>query len=355
MSFEDRIRSSLDLALGELTARFEADLRTLVERLVAAAVEDRDEALAVVRRDAQDQATADLQRQIEEAEARVRLTIDEAVNEARTDERAKATAEVRHFADAETAQQVSDALAVADARFTSALAVADAAAEQRLTESLVEASVRQREAEMAALTRLLESVRGLDGAATLSEVLDALGQSAGREASRAVVFVVRNDRLLGWKLSGFGVKDTQPKSIDLGLSDSGVVGLAVATSRPVATKDGEDRATGPGFAQLPADWTGLAVPVIVGGRVVAVVYADGLTIDGRDQVVPNGWPEVIEILARHAARCLEALTVQKAASSVAPRFWVPGTGRPNPASDRSAAKPVAQSPSPSGSPQGVTT
>ena len=27
---------------------------------------------------------------------------------------------------------------------------------------------------------------------------------------------------------------------------------------------------------------GLAVPVIVGGRVVAVVYADAVTIDGND-------------------------------------------------------------------------
>jgi hypothetical protein len=349
MDLEDRIRSSVETSLDELTARLDADVRTLVERLVTVALEERDEALAVARRDTRDEATADLQRQIEEAEARVRLTIDEAVNEARTDERAKTTAEVRHLAEVETAQQVSDALAEADAQFKSVLADAEAAAEQRLLENLVEARVREREAGLAALTRLLENVRGLDGATTLSEVLDALGQAAGREASRAAVFVVRNDRLLGWKLAGFGTMDTQPKSLDLGLTESGVVGLAVGTSRPVATRDGPNGAAGPGFAQLPADRTGLAVPVIVGGRVVAVVYADSLTIDARDHVVPNGWPEVIEILARHAARCLEALTVQKAASSATPRFWVSGAGRTSPASDSAAAK-LAQSPSPPGSP-----
>ena len=54
---------------------------------------------------------------------------------------------------------------------------------------------------------------------------------------------------------------------------------------------------------------GLGVPVIVGGRVVAVVYADGVTEDGNEKLVPSGWPEVIEILTRHAARCLESLTV----------------------------------------------
>jgi hypothetical protein len=56
---------------------------------------------------------------------------------------------------------------------------------------------------------------------------------------------------------------------------------------------------------------GLAVPVIVGGRVVAVVYGDSVTLDGQDRGTPSGWPEVIEVLARHAGRCLEALTTQK--------------------------------------------
>ena len=56
---------------------------------------------------------------------------------------------------------------------------------------------------------------------------------------------------------------------------------------------------------------GLAMPVVVGGRVVAVLYGDGVTEDGREQVVPSPWPEALEILSRHAAKCLEALTVQK--------------------------------------------
>jgi hypothetical protein len=50
-----------------------------------------------------------------------------------------------------------------------------------------------------------------------------------------------------------------------------------------------------------------------------------VTSDGTEQVVPSGWPEVIEMLTRHAARCLEALTVQKAATVASPRFWVPAT------------------------------
>ena len=305
MALEDRIRSSVDTALGELTARLDKDVRAVIQQLVTVALEERDEALAVVRRETLDEASATTQRQIEDAEARVRATLNEAVDEARTDERMRAASDVRHQLDE-----------------------ADAKAEQRLKQTVADAQVREREADLAALTRLLESVRGLDGATSLSEVLDALGQAAGREASRAAVLVIRNERLLGWKLAGFGSRDTQPKTIDLSLDDSGVIGLAVSTARPVTTRDSHAAAEGPGFANLPADRMGFAVPVIVGGRVVAVVYADSLTSEGREHVVPSGWPEVIEILSRHAARCLEALTVQKAASAPSPRFWVPGAARP---------------------------
>ncbi len=324
MALEDRIRSSFDIALGELTARLDQDVRAIVEQLVAVAVEEREGALALVRQDTMAEAAADTQRHIEEAEARVRATIDDAVNDARADERTRAAMEVRQLVRAETDQQLTEVMAAAESRMTQALADADAKAEQRLEERVAAASVREREAEMAALTRLLESVRGLDGAATLSEVLDALGQAAGREASRAAVLVLKHERLFGWKLSGFGPLDTQARSIDLGFNESGVIGVAAGTARPVTTRDSETAAAGPGFAHLPADRMGFAVPVIVGGRVVAVVYADSVTVTGREHAVPSGWPEVIELLARHAARCLEALSVQKAVSPPSPRFWVAG-------------------------------
>jgi hypothetical protein len=171
--------------------------------------------------------------------------------------------------------------------------------------------VKEREIEMAGVTRLLESVRGLDGAASLSEVLDALALGAGREAARAAVVVLRGDRINGWRLSGFGPRDGQPKSIDLPLAESGVIGLAVAAARAVTTRDGQSAAAGPGFDKLPPDRMGLAVPVVVGGRVVAVVYADAVTLDGHERPVPSSWPELIEVLARHAGRCLEALTAQR--------------------------------------------
>jgi hypothetical protein len=355
MSLDDRIRTSVDAALTELSARVDKDLRALVDQLITVALEERDEALIVARRAALDEAQADTQQQIEEAEARVRATIDEAVTEARADERTKTAIEVRKLVEAEAEQKMHEAAAAADARMKMALADADAKATTALHQSVNEARVREREAEMAAVTRLLESIRGLDGATSLSEVLDALGQAAGREASRAAVLVLRNERLLGWKLSGFGARDAQPKGIDLGLNDSGVIGLAVGTARPVTTRDSQTAAEGPIFAHLPADRMGFAVPVIVAGRVVAVVYADSMS-EGKEHAVPSGWPEIIEVLARHAARCLEALAAQKAVSPPSPRFWVPTSGKQQPpgsSQQSNTASDASSPPSPSGRPPGV--
>ena len=356
MASEHHIRTQVDAAVHEFSDRLDKEVRALVDSVVTAAVEEHEAALAAARHDAFVEAAADTQRQIAEAEARVHATMEEAVSAAREDERAQFANEIRQLVEAETAQALAEASAAADTRLQSALADAEAHAARLLHERVNEARAREREAEMAALTRLLESIRGLDGATSLSEVLDALAQAAAREPSRAAVLVLRSDRLLGWKLTGFGARDTQPKGVDLGLTESGVIGMAVTAARPMSTRDSHVAADGPGFAQLPADRLGFAVPVIVGGRVVAVVYADSVASDGREHSVPSGWPEVIEVLTRHAARCLEALSAQKAASAPA-RTAVSSTGRPASgmpaAKNKSASDPSALPPEPD-APPGVS-
>jgi hypothetical protein len=275
MALEDRIRSSIETALGGLATRVNEDVRTVMQELISVAVADRDEALDAARREAREQAVAEMQRHVEEAEA-------------------------------------------------------------------------------GALTRLVESVRALDQAGSLTDVLDALAQTASREASRVAVFVVRNERLLGWRFAGFGETDAEPKAIQLGFDNSGVIGMAVSSGRTVTTREGHSGGDGPGFVSLPPDHLGVAIPVRVGGRVVAAVYADSVTIDGRTQL-SSVWPQVIELLARHAARCLEALTVQKTASPQSPRFWAAGAARSNQAGEGSAVRSLAETQSPSNVVPGVMT
>ena len=60
------------------------------------------------------------------------------------------------------------------------------------------------DAQLTGAIRLLESVRALDGAASLTEVLDALTFAAAKEAGRSAMLVVKGDRLIGWRTTGFG-------------------------------------------------------------------------------------------------------------------------------------------------------
>jgi len=272
MALEDRIRTSVGQALKGLTT----DLLTISQDEVS--------------------------RQVGEAESRLRAEFDQRAADLGEKEREA------------SARQLAEAQHQFEARLETAVADAEARAVAATEASAAAARVGEREQEIACMTRLVESIRGLDGATSLSEVLDALALAAARETARAAVVVVKGDHVVGWRLSGFGHRDAQPKAVDLLLSESGVIGLAATSARVATSREGD--ADGPGFEDLPADRRGLAAPVLVGGRVVAVVYADGLHGEGPDgHAVPNPWPEVVEVLARHAGRCLEALTAQKTGGS----------------------------------------
>jgi hypothetical protein len=302
MSLEDRVHASVDQAV-----------RNLVQQVLSDAIEDRTVAVAAARDEALAVAELTTEARLADAEARHRTHLTDALIAARSDERERASQDVRSQMDAAAQTQIVEAIATVEGRLGKVLADAQAEAAEDLTRAVAAARAREREVEMAGVSRLLESIRGLDGAATQAEVLDALALASARETARAAVLVPRGDRVQGWKLSGFGSRDSQPKAIDLNVNDAGVVGLAMTTARAATTRDASSPLVGPGFEPLPNDRLGFAVPVVAGGRVVAIVYADGISSEGNDRSVPNGWPEVVEVLARHAGRCLEALAAVKAA------------------------------------------
>ncbi len=339
MALDDRIRTSVDQAVGALVAEVrlacdedaarrvaEAEARLTAEfsqKLTDAQAEWRALADAELREAVDAAATrarADAQAQFDEQLRAAVAAATERVNDvdarvASVQSEYDARLQAQHdtlTAQLEAARLDADArlqAAAGDAetRLQAAVGDAEARAIAATQAAAAVARAREREQETAGMPRLVESIRGLDGASSLSEVLDALALAAAREAARAAVFVVKTDRAVGWRLAGFGARDTQPKSVDLDLKDTSLIGLAATSSRAAVSRDGDT--TGPGFEPLPADRRGVAMPVVVGGRAVAVLYADGAT--GAEGAA---WPEVIEVLARHAGRCLEALTAQKAAN-----------------------------------------
>jgi flagellar biosynthesis/type III secretory pathway protein FliH len=130
--------------------------------------------------------------------------------------------------------------------------------------------------------RLAESVRVIGSARSLAEILDTLVSCAGRESERAGVWVIRAGRLRHWRSTGAAAAEP-----DLALDDRGAVAEAARTNS-VATSDDT-----------------LAVPIAMAGQVVAVLSATPAANSGA-----------IEIMARYAARCLEALTAFKAARTL---------------------------------------
>jgi hypothetical protein len=124
------------------------------------------------------------------------------------------------------------------------------------------------------------------------------------------------------------------------LSEAGLLAEAIAAARLAssATAEGVDALRPPAPFSLPASSVGVAAPVAVDGRVVAVVYAD----DGAGpREVPSAWPEHIELLARHASRCLEALTA-RAAARPRPRAVAPADPQDSAAARRYARLLVSE-------------
>ncbi len=156
--------------------------------------------------------------------------------------------------------------------------------------------------DVAAVPRLLDAVRSLARARSLSETLDTLARCAATESRRAAVLTIRGGRAHGWRFSGFGSPDEEP-SIDLSLDQAGIIGHAV---RANAVTSGRPA---PSFAELPHGASCIALPIALGGEVVAVLYADA---DASG--VLNA--DALEILTRYAARGIEALTAFKVARSL---------------------------------------
>ena len=92
------------------------------------------------------------------------------------------------------------------------------------------------------------------------------------------------------------VRVTGPGAFDVPATFD-ILGVALTTARAVTTGDASSPLMGPGFEPLAGDRLGFAVPVIAGGRVVAIVYAEGGSSEGQEPPLPSGWPEVVEVLA----------------------------------------------------------
>lgn len=187
--------------------------------------------------------------------------------------------------------------------------------------------------------RLVDGIRALSGARSLSEVLDTLVNCAGQEAARTGVLLVRGDRFHAWRFLGFDPSIANADAFDIAWSDAGVIAHAVRSAAVASPAlDASDGA--PAFAQLPAGRACVALPIAIGGHVVAVLYADAGQNSGTSNLEPGTLnPEPLEILALFAAQRLEALTAIKAARALTVQPDAPAhtPGRSEDSADEHAA------------------
>ena len=174
--------------------------------------------------------------------------------------------------------------------------------------------------------RLAEAVRSISRARSLSEVLDTLVSSVGREAPRAGLFLVSGGRVHGWRFVGFDPAIERPESFVVPDDDAGLIADAVRTNAAVNNVGGEgsEMSSAPAFAALPSGRECLAVPIALSDQVVAVLYADQGSADAEPA---PAWMDAVEVLVRHAARSLEALTAFKAARALMARSESPEAAR----------------------------
>ncbi len=171
--------------------------------------------------------------------------------------------------------------------------------------------------------------RAIDGAADLSQVLDALVDGVGALFPRAALFVVKtkSKRLQGWRSVGFTGVAAITREFEFPLTTDSALTRAVTASRTIFTGEGQS-------AQSAEAWT-VTFPVTTGGRVVAVVHADGGAPSG-DTAAAFDRATALDLghtLVRMAGERIGALTMSARAAfgsvmNVAPADTTPAVAAP---------------------------
>ena len=260
-------------------------------------------------------------KQVEQAAA-ARLAESMLAGAAATETRVK---QAEQAAAARLAESMSAAAAAADARVkqaeqaaarltenaSAAEAAYDVRVQRAVDEAIAATRAQTRAADLAAGERLLAAIRAIDSAKSLSEILDTLASTASGEASRVGVLLVRGEALKAWRLVGFGPGYDTALQSELALDASGVIGEAVRSGAAASSETAGTFAAAP--FELPDGRLRIAVPIPMSGQVVAVLYADQGSQNDPQHEPAVAWPATLDVLVRHAARSLEALTAFKAA------------------------------------------
>lgn len=301
MPIESRITEAAQAVVRRLDDELRARIAALGDELTAAAAAAGAEAEATHA-----EALAAVQAQLDEVrgalQAREQRLVELETQHAR-DREARA-AEIGQMR-----QEADGALADAERALSEALRQAQLQAEQGQAAALLESTQLARQDVAARIQALAQAISAMDEASTLSEVLDALSEGLHGQTPRSAVLVFQQERARIWRRHGFPA-EAPGVGADLHLPDHADLKAIIDSATPAIVEPHDGSRDVLGVAQLEPGQQGLAVPVAIGGQSAALVYADG---GSQPDALAAGWTDVVEILARHAARCLETLTAMRAA------------------------------------------
>ena len=174
--------------------------------------------------------------------------------------------------------------------------------------------------------RLLEAMTAIDAARTVSEILGLTVNAAASEAPRASLFVANGNRLDEWPFPGLPMLSTG--AVPAAGNEAGMLASALASADVQVSSGDGTGPSAPAFASLPDGRSAIAVPLVLGGQSVAVLYGDA----GHDGDAQAPWGEALQILGRHASACMACLTAVRTAQAMrvieerAPRSQAAATG-----------------------------
>lgn len=183
------------------------------------------------------------------------------------------------------------------------------AAHERGIELAASESARtQASSDMAIIKAAIEEMEAQD---SQSEALKTLVNRASSFAPRVVFFVVKGDQVRGWRARGLqgSIGDDAVQQISFSLSADTMVGEVVNSRRTwsgTPNSHSEDELILPRLGEQPPQRI-VAIPLIVRGRAVAVLYADSAGLDSDAINL-----EALETLVRVAGMAVGLLSLAQA-------------------------------------------
>jgi hypothetical protein len=149
------------------------------------------------------------------------------------------------------------------------------------------------------LNELLSVFAALARSTTPAEVLTNLLKGIGREFPRVALFDVRGNRLEGVQQTGFDIGSDISK-VTMPLSGDSLVSRAVSSGALESLLPGAQGAPEPGtpFGGTPV--SAVAIPIVMHGSTIAVIYADDADAPEFATAVPQTRVKFVELLHQHA-------------------------------------------------------